>query len=397
MAKSDRPYNVQWFTEKDINRIGLYPPGDHRNPNYRNAALVNVAGMIDVLKQDHGVIHQPIHLCRFTEEVRKHHNIEFELVPLRGFRRLNAMKEMLSHPDQYTAEVIDNLRKFPVVVWEGLTWQEAELFVLDQNSEQGLAPSEIVVAVYRLSGMGFGEMEISDQMYNLLGKLTKAGREKIRKAEAVKDDKERKKMIRDAVHPYLGNYLLRGEKIGPWVREQIILLHQSADNALPEGSVILATINTSAMNALSGAKTTDEKADAWDGPVVNVTLDDKDGVIIEGGGPETRKVLTNLITERRGGEPTEGKVKPLSAKAMKDKLDSFKSDTFKAGLRLATGEKSDDYIRLDEEAYRVEKVFDYLATVDGQFVLPEVNTALKALREEKNLEKVKEAFKPLLK
>lgn len=402
MAKSfDKPYNIVWFTDKDLPRIGIYPPGDPRCMNYRNAKLMNVPGMVDTIVHDGGVIHQPIHLVRFGDEVRKAHNVAEELLPMRGNRRLHAVVEILSNLDNYAASVVDNVRKFPVVIWEGLTWQEAELFVLDHGGEQGLAPSEIVEAVYRLSGMGFGELEIAKQMYNLLAKLTKAGRDKIRKAESIKDPKEREKAIRDAVHPYLGNYLLRAEKIGPWVRDQVLLLHQFADGAPPEGAVILATINTSAMNALSAAKTADEKREpkpTWNGPVTNVYIDDKDGVKIEGGGEEVNRVLERLITERRGGK-VEGEeaVKPLSAKAMKDKMDSFRSAIFKGGLRLAAGEKSADFTRLDDEAYKVEKLFEFLAEVEGQFLLPEVDAAFKAIREEKDINKVKEALKPLLK
>lgn len=269
-------------------------------------------------------------------------------VVLRGNRRTLAGQELLADPS-CPQEVAENLKKVNVICHDVVAGSPEELaIILDHGSQKKLCKTEVLLAVWRLDKGFQTEGQIMNQLYSALAEYTKS-QDKAQEAAAITNLTERQSYLRTWLHGTVGNYLLASNKLGQYVRDQMLLTHLAEDKMLPEGTKVEVKMDRKTIAALSAAKSADR--------------DEKEGG--EGWDPENGGVHFNALLEKlKAGQKTdEDKAKRPTPAALKEKADAFKSVAIRHALLLAAGDtaKGKDLVALDDQLDRLNMVMATLA------------------------------------
>ncbi len=307
--------------------------------NIRFANNLDIPTMKDEIALS-GRVKDPIYLWLPAEEWCQSNGVTVgDYVVIRGNRRTLASKEIVSEPDQWTATLVDTVKQIPAYLYDKLTPTEAEEMVLDHNSMKRIAKSEIVNSIFRRFLSGKSEMDIILEMHRIIGEDLVNKGDKVREMEQLSDPKKRRDFARKWLHTFVGNYLIRAVKLGPFVREQVLFHFKSGDGLLEAGETIHFVANTSALQALSAAKTEDDKDGSWQSGLTGIIINGN-GVEAQGGGNTTRGVIEELINNHKSGKKAatdDGEPKPLSKKDLADRKDSFQSKAVISAFRMALG------------------------------------------------------------
>ena len=309
--------------------------------NVRFANNLDIATMKDAIAAE-GNVTDAIHVFRPNEADAKVLGSGDKLVVIRGYRRTLASVEIVNEPGQWTASLVNAVKTIPAIVHEGMTLAEAEDMVLDHNGVKRISKSEIVRSINRRFLAGNTEIEIILAMHRIIGEDLVMKGDKVKELEKITDPKKRRDFARTWLHTYVGNYLLRACKLGPFVREQVLLLFKKNDGLLEDGEVVHFKANTSAIQALSAAKTEDDKDNSWQSGITGLDING-DGLTpecVKGGGNASRQVIVDLITAHKSGgtvSSNSDEPKPLSKKDLEDRKDSFSSTVAIGALRMALG------------------------------------------------------------
>ena len=320
-----------------------------------------------------------------------------QYVVVRGNRRTIATKELLNEPDLWTASLLDTIKTIPAFINDNLTLAEAEELVLDHNSMKRIAKSEIVNSIFRRWKGNRSEMDIILEMHRIIGEDLVGKADKVRQLEEINDPKKRRDFARKWLHTYVGNYLIRACKLGPFVGQQVLFHYKQGDGLLQDGETVHFVANTSAIQTLSAAKTEDDKDGSWLSGIVDITISSK-GIEVEGGGNATKQAVIDLITAHKSGKKkaTQDGPKVLSQKDLEDRKDSFQSPTVIGALRMALGHEVPDLADLDMKSARAIKVYAILVEHLSQVKDPKVKTLLSQIVDENvNPMKVAESCKAL--
>jgi len=368
--------------------------------NVRFANNLDIATMKDELAAK-GRVTDAITLWLPAENVAKQLSVKpGEYVVIRGNRRTIASKEILSEPDQWSAALVDSLQKIPAIVHDNLTLTEAEEMVLDHNSMKRIAKSEIVQSVFRRYLGNKAEMDIILEMHRIIGEDLVGKADKVKELEKIHDPKKRRDFARKWLHTFVGNYLIRACKLGPFIREQVLFHFKQGDGLLEDNEIVHFKGNTSAIQALSTAKTEDDKDGSWESGVTGITVNGE-GIKVTGGGNATKQAVIDLINSHKNGKKTkkDDETRPLSKKELEDRKDSFQSVTVVNALRMALGYEVPNLADEDVKAYRRATVENVLREyADKIKVAPEVVALLKQVIDSNvNVTKIVETCRELSK
>lgn len=370
--------------------------------NIRFDNNLDIPTMIDTLVGD-GKVEDDVRLWKPFEADRKEYGLaEDELIIIRGYRRVGASRVIVGSPDNYSATLVETLKKIPAKVYDGLTKQEAIEMVLDHNSMKRIAKSEIVRSVQTRFTNGGTEMDIILEMHRIIGEDLLGKSDKVKELEAISDPSERRKFASKWLHTFVGNYLIKGCKMGPFVREQVLFHYKQADGLLVEGETIHFKANTTAMQALSAAKTDDEKNGTWINGVTGIRVNGETGKhVVDGGGDVTKDVLGKLIDAHKNGTApeTDDEPKPLSKKDLADRRDSFQSKAAIGAVRVALGYEVPTLANDDYQAARRENNENLIKEFIDKVKVPEpVKDLLCQLVDSNvNTDKVRETLEALSK
>ncbi len=368
--------------------------------NVRFKNNLDIATMKDAIATE-GNVTDAIHVFQPTEKDAATLGSNGKLVVIRGYRRMLASEAIHNEPDQWTATLVEAVKTIPAIVHEGMTLAEAEDMVLDHNSMKRISKSEIVHSINRRFLAGKTEIDIILDMHRIIGEDLVGKADKVKELERITNPKKRKDFARTWLHTFVGKYLIRACKLGPFVREQVLLHFKAGDGLLEDGEVVHFKANTSAIQALSAAKTEDDKDSSWVSGVTGITING-DGLTaesVQGGGTQTRQVIVDLITAHKSGvvRSTDNGPKPLSKKDLEDRKDSFQSQAVIGAFRLALGHEVPTLADEDLKAARrveVEKVL--LAAISGLKIDNKVKVLLQEILDHNvNVTKVAETCKSL--
>lgn len=289
-------------------------------------------------------------------------------VVLRGNRRTLAGQKLVKDPTT-SQEVVNNLKKV-VVIFHDVTPGSAEelSIVLDHGSQKKLCKTEVLLSVWRLDRQFQSELQIINRLYFALAEYTKKP-EKAVEASKIANLKERQDYLRSWLHGTVGNFMLAGQKMGEYVRQQMELTHMAEDGLLPAGVTVECKISRNRLTELSNAKTAD--SDAKKGGK---------GWTFEHGGEKFNELLEQFKAEDRGEVEKEKKSRP-SPKELKDRANSFKSPAIRSALLVAAGETEHgkDLVELDDRMHRMQMVTDTLSKRLGEITDEKVVNLIKAI------------------
>lgn len=303
-----------------------------------------------------------IHIGRITDPI---HVRLCDSVVLRGNRRTLAGQELLADPN-CPQDVAAELKKVTVVYHDVAPGSPEELAViLDQGTQKGLSRTEILLTVWRLDKSFQSEGQIINALYFALAEYTKRP-DKAQEAAAITNLTERQTFLRTWLHGTVGNYFLAANKMGEWVRDQMIKTHLSEDKLLPEGEKVEVKMSRDVIAKLSAAKSKDK--------------DEKNGG--EGWTPEEGgKFFNELVAKLKAGVKDDEGTKRPTAGALKDKADAFKSIAIRNALLLAAGEteKGKDLMELDDRLHRLSMVMETLSKRVSEIQDPLIAGLVKAI------------------
>jgi len=289
-------------------------------------------------------------------------------VVLRGNRRTLAGQKLLKDPAT-PQEVVANLKKVVVIYHDVAPGSAEELsIVLDHGSQKKLCKTEVLLSVWRLDRQFQSEMQIINRLYFALAEYTRR-QEKAIEASKIVSLKERQDYLRSWLHGTVGNYMLAGNKMGEYVRQQMELTHMAEDGLLPQGVTVECKIDRTRMTKLSAAKEAD--SDAKKGGK---------GWTYEAGGEKFNELLETFKAEDRGEVEKEKKSRP-SPKELKDRANSFKSPAIRSALMVAAGEveHGKDLVELDDRLHRMQMVTDTLSKRIGEIADEKIVALIKAI------------------
>jgi len=202
-----------------------------------------------------GRVKDVIHLWAPAKDVAEQLGVaDGQYVVIRGNRRTLASKAIVNEPDQWTASLVETVKTIPAYIHEGLTLTEAEEMVLDHNSMKRIAKSEIVNSIFRRYMSNKTEMDIILEMHRIIGEDLVGKADKVKELEGISDPKKRRDFARKWLHTFVGNYLIRSCKLGPFVRDgeaevrlaaclalAVAGLCGALDPALSPGDVVVAS------------------------------------------------------------------------------------------------------------------------------------------------------------
>ncbi len=332
--------------------------------NVRFKNNLDLATMKDAIATE-GRVTDAIHVFRPNEADAKALDSSDKLVVVRGYRRMLASVAIANEPDQWTATLVDTVKTIPAIVHESMTLAEAEEMVLDHNSMKRISKSEIVNSIFRRFLAGKTEIDIILEMHRLIGEDLVGKADKVKELEEILDPKKRRDFARTWLHTFIGNYLIRACKLGPFVREQVLLHFKKSDRLLEDGEVVHFKANTSAIQALSAAKTEDDKDNSWQSGITGLDINGSGLVVndVKGGGTASRQVIVELITAHKSGVSTtaaSSDPKPLTKKDLEDRKDSFQSTVAIGALRMALGYEVPSLANEDLKAARRVEVENIL-------------------------------------
>lgn len=253
-------------------------------------------------------------------------------VVLRGNRRTLAAQELVADPAS-SQELVANLKKIEVMVYEDLTPAEELAMVFDHGSEKPICRTEVVKSVWRLSKSFMSEGEIIKMLYFALAKYS--GNEK-KLNEVPVEMKAREKFLKSWLHGTVGNFILSAAGMGDYVQQQFILTHRKEDKLITKEEETLLTMKTSRdrITQLSAAITADNAKDkggkGWTPPQFT-----SDGSLTGGG--ENFNALIAKFKEEDATGITVKSSRP-SVKELTEKANVYKSVAVKTALAIAAGE-----------------------------------------------------------
>jgi len=336
--------------------------------NVRFSNNLDIATMMDEIALE-GRVRDAIDLWLPADEVADSLGSPRGLhIPIRGNRRFNASKRIANDPDNWSASLVAAVSEIPARVHTGLTLTEAEEMVLDHNSMKRIAKSEIVNSIFRRYLGNKSEMDIILEMHRIIGEDLVNKADKVKELEQIADPKKRRDFARKWLHTFVGNYLVRACKLGSFVREQVLLKYKSEDGLLEGDETVHFLANTSAIQAISAAKTEDDKDASWEGGVTGIHVNGN-GIEVQGGGNATKRCIEDLIIAHKSGKKAKKDDGPkvLSKKELEDRKDSFQSRTTIGALKMALGFEVPSLADDDIKASRREQVENVLKENIDQF------------------------------
>lgn len=272
-------------------------------------------------------------------------NEEDQFLVLQGNRRTRAGKLLFTDPTS-PQELVDALKKVDVVVYTGLTDQERQQLIMDHGGTKPLAKSEIVRACWRLDLAGYSEIDIINLMYFSLADYT-GNKRKLAEVPAKKS--ERDAFLRKWLHGTVGNFILKGNRMGEYVRDQFHLTALAEDKLLPANASVEMKCSRDRITALSAAAEQDKASESgWDP---------------DNGGPEFNALIEKFKAEDAGVQEKETNGKRLTPKELEERANAFSSPLTRAALLMASGNKemAEKLSSLDLATARQTKVLDHLA------------------------------------
>lgn len=282
---------------------------------------------------------------------------------LQGNRRALIAQEIVKNPDAYPPELVANMNRIPVVVYDDLSPGERMRLIHDKGDRKGLGRAELLRAVWTLYEQNYSEAEIAVlQVYNI-AKYT--GNEK-KLNTLPTDTAAREKAIKRWLHGTVGNYMLAGYDCGPRVRKCMLLTDLKADNLLPkdaEGNITVKPewdLKRNHITDLVTARTEDANAGEWNsttfsGPRFNAKLEsyvNPPANPANGAGSSGEETTPKTLTELRAFDS------------------KCQSAVAKETLKIAAGEKSMAFPDLDRAAARWEQVANLLRRYSTEFTDP---------------------------
>ena len=389
--------------------------------NYRFKNNMDIAAMVDDIVRHGGIPHPCLVFIptKFDAEGKSigvddafysRNGIEPGLkVRVQGHRRTEAAWYIITHPAEFSHELVEACKHIPCYV-RHIEEGEAEELVFDQGAAKPVSKAEVVNAIYRLYDRGYSEIEVTSKLYQQLGTILFDDANKVRAYSALPiGSTERTDYIREWLHTKVGSYYIKAKKLGPWVADQVLLLFKQGEKLLDEGEVLDVEITTGLMNKLSKAwqrdlkevdkETKEPRVVTWNGPVadVKVTTDENDKVKveIEGGGLYFNELLEQYIIAHK--DPSSAKAakakaseaegpKMMTKKALEGRKDSYISDAVKNTIAVVLGERDVNLNAIDLESYRVEKVFAALEELEKAADDESLAKFLRAIRLDKATE-----------
>lgn len=254
-----------------------------------------------------------------------------KFVVLQGNRR-TLVGQQLFEDKTSSQELVENLKKVDVIVYNDLTPTEELAMIMDHSGEKAISRTEVVISAWRLSKSFLSEGEIAKMMYYPLAKFT--GNEK-KLLEVPTEPSARAAFLKKWFHGTLGNFILAAAGMGDEVREQFILTHRKEDNLITkeEEANLVMKCKRDRITQLSAAITADTKGSGWTTPEYVL----KDGVrTLVGGGEAFNGLIEKFKTEDAGGV-TEKSTRP-SVKVLQESARVYKNEAIKATLAIAAGE-----------------------------------------------------------
>lgn len=287
---------------------------------------------------------------------------------LRGNRRTLAGQELLADPS-CPQDLAAALKKVSVVVHDVVPGSQEELaIVLDHGSQKGLNKTEVLLAVWRLDKQFLSESQIINAMYFALAEYTRNPK-KAQEAAAIANLRDRQEYLRKWLHGTVGNYILAANKMGDYVRNEMLKTHLADDNLLPAGDKLECRMSRDRITQLSAAKSKDADTKAGG-----------EGWSPEQGGKNFNETLEKFKAEDRG-ESTEDKSKRPTVKELTERADAFKSPAIRSALLVAAGQSQHgkDLVELDDRLHRLNLVCETLSKRIGEIQDPNVANLVKAI------------------
>jgi hypothetical protein len=278
-------------------------------------------------------------------------------VVLSGNRRTLGGQQLFNDPE-CPVELHEQLSKTQVIVYTGLTPEEELTLILDHGGEKPISKTEVLEAVWRLDKQFYPEGKIISWMYHALADYTDNKRKLM---ELPSEPKAREAKLKEWFHGTVGNYMLASLKMGPFVREQMVLTHLAEDKLLKEGQSVTMRCSRKRITELSAAKSEDTRNKEWD---------------VQTGGPKFNELIEKFKAED-AGDPVV-KTKRPSVKELTDKADVFKSKAIKDTLLTAAG-NTDAGLKLsalDDDLFRIDCIMGYAAKYYSTVKSPEVKALL---------------------
>lgn len=321
----------------------------------------DVPSMMDSIRRI-GKITDPVHVWKKEDG---------SLVVLRGNRRISAAQELLK--EEISKELHAELNKIPAIFYEGLSEKEAFDVVLDQGDQKTLNKAEIAKAVWRCFDQGMDNVTIYFKMYQALALMT-GQLKKAHEVEQIRSYADRKTFLQKWFKGTVDQFLAYAWACGPMVKEQVILNLLSGTRPLTEEEKknVRFDATRKAVTELYKAYKNDKDRGQWNAR--------------KHSGPEFEEIV-DKFEKIYTGEPVEGesdKPKKMTYKALEGMADQFRSSDLSTLAKVILGQETANLIVLDDEAFRLEMVFETLRELQNDLkgVKKEVVTAILSLDHE---------------
>lgn len=310
---------------------------------------------------------------RITDPVHIWKKDDGTLTVIRGNRRISVCHLILANKDEYTKELLAEMERIPAIFYEGLSDKQAFDLVLDQGDQKSLNKAEIAKAVWRCLDQGMELDTLYFKMYQALALFT--GRlKKAHDFEAIKSFAEKKKFLKDWFKGTVDQFLVYAWKCGPMVKEQVILNLLSGTRPLTEEekSRVRFDATRKVVVELYNAYANDTKAGKWNAR--------------KHSGPEFEEIVAKHESIYTDGPQAieDDKPKRMTYKTLEGMAEQFRSSDLKTMAQGILGKEVINLISLDEEAYRLELVFETLRELQNDLkgVKKEVVQAILSLDHE---------------
>ncbi len=289
-------------------------------------------------------------------------------VVLRGNRRTLAGQALLEDPTT-PQEVAESLKKVAVMFHDVTPGSTDELeIILDHGRQKGLSKTAILRTVWRMDKQFLSESQIIGLFYSALAVYT-GNVKKANEASAIVNLKDRSEYLRKWLHGTVGNYILAANKMGEYIRSEMVKTHLSDDKALPAGEVVELRCSRDRITQLSAAKTKDDPKNGGQ------------GWNVETGGTHFNALVEKLKAEDRGEDTGEETAKRPSTKELRDRAEVFKTPAIRNTLLLAAGDKEHgkSLVDLDDQLHRLNMVTETLSKRLNDITDPNVKALIAAI------------------
>jgi hypothetical protein len=267
--------------------------------------------------------------------------VDGRLLVLSGNRRTLAGQELFAD-GSIAADLKDALSKVDVLVYSNLTEKERLQLILDHGQEKAICRTETILAVWRLAGQLFSEIEIVRQMFHALARYTR-NEQKLKTLPPENEPRAREKALGKWFHGTVGNFMLAAMSMGQFVRDQLILTTKAEDGLLGKDEKITMKVSRDRIRALSEARELDKSKDGhgWN--------PDEGGVNFNAKIQQFRDEDSGAVTVEKVSKPT--------SKQMLTMADTFRSTIARTLCKRSAGEAiTEDLNALDSEVIRFQDV-----------------------------------------